>query len=733
MANYLGTPVSRVDGPAKVTGAAKYAAEFDAPGLAYGYVVSSAITRGRIRNIDASAALAVPGVLEVLTHKNRPSMAKKDQSYQDDTAPKGSPFRPLYDDKVRYSGQPVALVVAEDFETARHAATLVRVEYETQSHDTEFEQQRAEAYDDKQSAEPRGDAERAFKNAAVRINAEYRTPIEHHNPIELHAATVIWEKGGKLTIYDKTQGVQNSQRYVRDVFRLGDEDVRVLSPFVGGAFGSGLRPHYHLALAAMAALALKRSVRVVMTRQQMYWHVYRPGTIQRVALGADTDGTLTSIIHETLSMTSRFEDFHENLTGWAAQLYRCPNMKPHQKLTQLDLYSPGDMRAPGGATGVYPLECAMDELAAALRMDPLQLRLKNYSERDQNEDKPYSSKQLRECYRQGAERFGWAKRDPQPRSMRDGNELVGWGLATGIWEAMQQTASARAMLTADGKLEVGSATADIGPGTYTMLAQIGADAFGLPIENVTVKLGDSDLPDSPVEGGSWTTASNGSAVQAACDKLKEKLLKLAQRINSSPLAGSELADVKFEDGRIIRKIDPTHFVPIVDAMRQADGDTLEEKATVEPDTDDGHARFTHSAIFAEVKVDEQLGFVRVTRVVNAVAAGRILNPKIARSQILGGVVWGIGMALQEETLIDHKLGRFVNANLGEYHVPVNADIHDIDVIFVDEHDDIVNPLGVKGVGEIGIVGTAAAIANAVYHATGKRIRDLPITLDKLMT
>jgi xanthine dehydrogenase YagR molybdenum-binding subunit len=729
--NYLGTPVSRVDGAAKVSGAAKYAAEHDAPGLAYGYVVSSTIARGRLISIDPNPALALPGVLTVLTHRNRPRMANKDQAYQDDTAPEGSPFRPLYDDKIRYSGQPVALVVAEDFDTARHAATLVHVEYQTESHVTEFERQRQESYDDKQSAKPRGDAGSALRDAAIRIDVEYRTPIEHHNPIELHAATVIWEDG-KLTIYDKTQGPQNSQRYVRDVFGLSDEDVRVLSPYVGGAFGSGLRPHYHLALAAMAALKLKRSVRIVMTRQQMYSHVYRPGTVQRVALGADTDGSLTSIIHETLAMTSRFENFHENLTGWAAQLYRCPNMKPHQKLTQLDLYTPGDMRAPGGATGVYPLECAMDELAAALQMDPLALRLKNYSDRDQNEDKPYSSKELRECYRQGAEKFGWGKRNPLPRSVRDGHELVGWGVATGIWEAMQQTASARAVLSADGKLEVATATADIGPGTYTMLAQIGADALGVPIESVSVKLGDSHLPDSPVEGGSWTTASNGSAVQAACDKLKEKLLRLAQRINSSPLAGSELADVKFEARRIIRRIDPSHFVSVIDALQQADEDTIEEEVTVEPDHDDGHARFTHAAIFAEVKVDEQLGFVRVTRVVNALAAGRILNPKIARSQILGGVVWGIGMALQEETLVDHKLGRFVNANLGEYHVPVNADIHDIDVIFVEEHDAIVNPLGVKGVGEIGIVGTAAAIANAVYHATGKRVRDLPITLDKLL-
>jgi xanthine dehydrogenase YagR molybdenum-binding subunit len=735
MANssHFGKPVSRVDGRAKVTGAAKYAAEFDAPNLAHGYIVTSDIARGRIAQIDTSRALAVPGVLTVLTHENRPRMARRDAAYKDEVAPDGSPFRPLYDDKISHSLQPVALVVAEDLDTARYAASLVRVDYNAKPHATDFEQERAHAYEDKAPAKPRGDAEAAFGNAAVRIDEEYRTPIEHHNPIELHAATVIFERGGKLTIYEKTQGVQNSQRYVASVFGIADDKVRVLSPFVGGAFGAGLRPKHHLPLAVMAARALKRSVRVVLTRQQMYTVGYRPGTIQRVALGSNSDGTLTSVMHNGLAMTSPFEDFHENHTGWAAQLYRCENMQLSQELTKLDLFTPCDMRAPGGATGVYALECAMDELAAALKIDPIELRIRNYSETDQNEGKPYSSKRLRECYRQGAESFGWSKRNPQPRSMREGHELIGWGMATGIWEAMQQKASARAVLTADGRLEVSSAISDIGPGTYTMMTQVAAETFGLPLEQVTATLGDSKLPDAPVEGGSWTTASVGSAVKAACEKVQQKLLKLAQRINSSPLAGSELADVKFEGGRIVRRIDPSHFVPIADVMRQADGDRIEEEATVEPDETDSHARFTHSAIFAEVKVDEQLGFVRVTRVVNAVAAGRILNPKTARSQILGGVVWGIGMALQEETLTDHTFGRFVNANLGEYHVPVNADIHDIDVIFVDEDDEIINPLGVKGVGEIGVVGTAAAIANAIYHATGKRVRDLPITLDKLLS
>jgi xanthine dehydrogenase YagR molybdenum-binding subunit len=727
---HIGQPASRVDGRAKVTGEAKYAAEFSAPGLLYGHVVSSAIAKGRIRQIDTRAALAVPGILDVLTHQNRPKLPQKYECYQDDVAPDGSPFRPLYDDRVRYCGQPIALVIAEELEIARHAASLVRVAYDHEPHVTDFLKQWQHAYEPERPAKPRGDAERAFRKAAVQVEAEYWSPIEHHNPIETHAATVIWEGHGRITVYDKIQGVKNSQKYVANVFGMSHDDVRVVSRFVGGAFGSGLRPQYHLALAVMAARAFKRSVRVVLTRQQMFTFGYRPGTWQRLALGANADGTLTSIRHDAVSMTSRFENFRDEVTTWSALLYKCANTRFTHKLAQLDLYTPADMRAPGGATGVYALECAMDELAARAGIDPLQLRLVNYSDRDQIEDRPYSSKQLRECYRQGAEKFGWDKRKPQPRSMRDGRELVGWGMATGIWDAFQKKANAKVALTADGKLEVGSATADIGPGTYTIMTQIAADMLGLPMADVTANLGDSSLPDAPVEGGSFTAASVGTAIHKACDEMRMKIFGLAQRLPGSPFAGMNSADVTFADGHIRHNGDPSRNIAITDVMRQAKVNRIEKVATGRPSKEDV-SRYTHSAIFAEVKVDEQLGVVRVTRVVNAVAAGRILNPKTARSQILGAVVGGIGMALEEETLLDHELGRIVNNNLGEYHVPVNADIYDIDAIFVDERDDIINPLGVKGVGEIGIVGTAAAIANAVYHATGVRVRDLPITLDKL--
>lgn len=739
--SYIGRPTSRVDGRAKVMGAATYAAEYNVPHLAYGYIVSSGIAKGRITHIDADDALRLPGVLQVFTHENVPTLAWFDRSYRDEVAPPGSPFRPLYDEKILYSGQPVALVVAENFELARYAASLVHVTYEREAHITDLQKKRATAYEPKEthggfspSPEPRGNAEEAFNNAAVRHEAEYTIPIEHHNPMEPYASTVVWEGDGKITVYDKTQGVQNNQGYLASVFGFSTDDVRVLSPFVGGAFGSGLRPQYQLFLAVLAARELKRSVRVSLTRQQMFTFGYRPHILQHVALGANADGTLTSIRHNAVANTSHFEDFMSDVVTWAGVLYHCDNTTFTHKLVQLDLHTPSDMRAPGGVEGMYALECAMDELSYTLNIDPLALRLKNYSEKDQNEDLPFSSKELRECYRQGAEQFGWAKRTPQPRSMRAGTHLIGWGLATGAWEAQQRKASAKAILTVGGKLAVSSATADIGTGTYTIMTQIAADTLGLPIEDVTFTLGDSTLPPSPVEGGSFTASTAGSAVKAACDAVCKKLLTLAQKIEGSPFAGAKLADVTFAEGQIKLNRDPSQTVSLTTVMRHGGINSIEEETTSSPDSTQQkqYARYAHSAIFAEVKVDEDLGVIQVTRVVNAVAAGRIMNPTTARSQVLGGVVWGIGMALEEESVIDQHFGRFMNHNLAEYHVPVNADIHNIEVIFVEEHDAVVNPLGIKGLGEIGVVGTAAAIANAVFHATGKRIRDLPITLDKVL-
>jgi len=666
-------------------------------------------------------------------------MAGRDQDYKDDVAPDGSPFRPLYDDKIRFNRQPIALVVAETSEIARFAASLVRVEYESEAYVTDVFRQRSAAIPVKATSpegamfappKPRGDAAKAFAAAAVRHDGEYYVPIEHHNPMELYAATVVVEKDGKFTVYDKTQGVQNVHKYLCGVFGLKPEDVRVMSPFMGGGFGSGLRPQFEGVLAMLAARALQRSVRVVLTRPQMYALGYRPAMIQRIGLGATTGGTLEAITHDAITVTSQYEDFYRQETGWSGLLYKCANATYAHRLAHLDLPTSCDMRAPSAAPGVYALEAAMDELAVALKLDPVELRLRCYSDRDQHENRPFSSKALRECYRQGADAFGWSKRNPEPRSMRAGSDLVGWGMATGVWEAMQMPITVRIVLSANGHAEVACATSDIGTGTYTIMAQVAADALGLPLDSISIKLGDSSLPQSPVEGGSWIAASVANGIVTTAEAIRAELLLLAKQMPNSPLSNASSDELTLVDGQLASKHDSARTVSIADAMRHGGVERIEQEKTTTPAEDTARSHNVHSAIFAEVNVDEQLGVVRVTRVVSAVAAGRILNTKTAASQILGGVVWGIGMALHEETLIDHRFGRIMNANIAEYHVPVNADVHDIKVIFVDEPDDS-NPLGIKGLGEIGIVGVAAAVANAVYHATGTRVRNLPITLDKL--
>ena len=724
----IGKPLDRVDGLLKVTGQARYAGEFPEVGLLHGSVVSSTVAKGRIIKLDASKALALPGVIMVLDHLNRPNIASYDEAFADADAADGSPFRPLYNDRVLYSGQPLALVIADNLELARHAGSLVQIEYASEAFDTDLIAQQQHAYPSPQTPpKPRGDFQAQWRAAVVSLDLNYSTPIEHHNPMEPHASTVLYQPDGTLHIHDKTQGPQNCQAYVQKVFGLDKSQVRIFAAFVGGAFGSGLRPQYQLPLAVMASLALKRSVRVTLTRQQMFTFGYRPRTLQRLQVGATADGKLVALGHTATGQTSRFEDFSEHVVEWSGMLYHCNNVQLAYNLVRLDVFTPLDMRAPGAALGVIGLECAMDELACALGVDPVQLRLTNYAERNQNEDKPWSSKALRECYSEGAERFGWQRRNPEPRSMRDGRQLIGWGMAGGVWEAMQMKASAKARIDTDGKLTVSSATTDIGTGTYTVMTQIAAQASGVSVANVEFVLGDSSLPTAPLQGGSFTVSSVGTAVQQACEALAAKLLEIARQ-TYPVFKGAET--VRFDDGHLhtgdVR-------VSLAQLVKDSGEDTLQVQVDSEPDKKrEGYATATHSAVFVEVRVDEDLGTIKVSRVVSAIAAGRVVNPKMARSQILGGVVWGIGMALHEETQTDHHLGRFMNHSLAEYHIPVNADIGEIDVVFVEEHDEIVNALGSKGVGEIGIVGVAAAVANAVYHATGKRVRDFPITLDKVL-
>jgi xanthine dehydrogenase YagR molybdenum-binding subunit len=473
----------------------------------------------------------------------------------------------------------------------------------------------------------------------------------------------------------------------------------------------------------------------VLTRQQMFTFGHRPETWQRVRLAAESDGRLVAVIHEAVAETSRGEDYVEVVVNWSGQLYACDNVRLEYRLVDLDHYTPLDMRAPGAAHGVHALEVAMDELSYALGMDPLALRLKNYAERDGNKDLPFSTKALRECYAQGAERFGWQDRPLQPRSMRDGHELIGWGMATGTWDAMQMFARASAVLHADGRLEVSSAATDIGTGTYTAMAQIAAAAMGLPLERVAFRLGDSDLPVAPIEGGSSHIATVGSAVDGACERLQRQLWRLARKVRGSKLAGCAFDEVEFRDGNIRLKADPAIAMPLTAVLLAHGKGSLETRHLLLPNVlkQKKFVRAVHSAVFCEVRVDEALGTVRVTRVVSAVAAGRIINARTARSQVVGGVVWGISQALHEETHADHALGRFMNHNIAEYHVAANADIHDIDVIFVDEDDRVVSRMGAKGVGEIGIVGVAAAVSNAIYHATGRRLRSTPMTPDKVMS
>ncbi len=724
---YVGKETSRVDGVAKVTGQAKYAVEFQVPNLAYGFLVQGSIAKGRITAIDTKEAEAAPGVLTVLTHLNAPKIVKSERDRS---------FRALQSDQIVFNGQPVALVVAETFEQARHGARLVRVTYAAETPATDTDARKATGTPAPSflgPGKPRGDAAAALASAPVKVEAEYVIPIEHHNPMEPHGAIAFW-KGDSLTVFDKSQNVYGVRGQLATAFGMPEDKINVVSPFVGGAFGSSLSPNYYPSLTAAAAKAVGRPVKLSYTRRQMFTgHGYRPHTIQTVALGAEKDGRLTAIVHRATANSSSFEPYADPVTAFTRSCYACPNVDTSQTMVNLDLPTPAPMRAPGAVSGMFALESAMDELAYALKMDPLELRLKNYAETDPETGKPFSSKALRECYLTGADRFGWKNRKFEPRSMRDGRYLVGWGTATGMWFALQMPASAMVTLKADGTARIVSATSDIGPGTYTVMTMIGAEYLGLPIERVTFELGDTKFPRAPSQGGSWTTASVGSAVMGAAQAIGGKLLELANKETGSPLAGAVAADVEMVDGRLRRKSDSSRSVDVFELMKRAGQSEISETHQSQPSPERAnYTSLAHGAQFVEVKVDPDLGIIRVTRAIEATACGKIINPKASHSQEIGGVAWGIGMALHEATEIDHRYGRIMNAGLQHYHVPVNADVHEVETMFVEEDDKVVNPLGVKGMGELGMVGIPAAVANAVFHATGKRICELPITPDKLL-
>ncbi len=728
---YIGKETSRVDGAAKVTGKAKYAAEFTAPNMAYGFIVSGEIAKGKIAKIDAVAAEKSAGVIKVMTHENTPPFF----SEKNPQNPRDESFYALQSDKIYFNRQPLALVVAETFEEARTAARLVKITYAEEKPTTDTLKNLNAAFvpNPDRVSKPRGNPADAYKNSAVKVEAEYTIPIEHHNPMEPHGALAFWD-GDKLTIYDKSQNVYSVRGHLAAAFGIPQENVSVISLFVGGAFGSSLRPNYYPSLTAMAARELKRPVRVVYTRRQMFTgHGYRPFTWQKVSLGADKDGKLQAIIHEAVNNTSTTENHSDNTNNWTRQIYACPNVDTPDKIVKTDLSTPAAMRAPGAVSGMFALESAMDELAYKLKIDPLELRLINYAEVNPDNGKPWSSKELKKCYSEGAKIFGWENRKLEPRSMRDGRWLVGYGVASGIWGAFQSPASVKMTLRDDGTARVVSATSDIGPGTYTVMTMIAAEFLGLPTEKVTFELGDTKYPKAPAEGGSATTASVGTAVHDAAQNIKQKLFDMANKDSNSPFKNVAFADVEMANGKMQSKNNNSAAMNFADILKKNGMTEIVEEYQAKPSPErNNYAIAAHGAQFVEVKVDEDLGVIKVTRVVEATATGKIMNPKTSHSQEMGGVVWGIGMALQEATDVDHRYGRIMNPQLADYHIPTNADVHQVDTMFVEEDDKIINPLGVKGMGELGMIGIPAAIANAVFHATGRRVRDLPITLDKLL-
>jgi xanthine dehydrogenase YagR molybdenum-binding subunit len=728
----IGKGMDRVDGRAKVTGTARFAAENHAEDLAYAVLVPSSIASGTIKAIDTSAAEKVPGVVAVFTHLNVPKMNKAKTFMTGGAA--GENRMPFDGPEIHHAGQHIALVVAGTFEQATAAARLVRATYEERKPRASIEQHRADAIAKGMfgpAESKRGDAAAALAAAEVKVDETYRTPVEHHNMLEPHAVVAMWD-GDRLTVHDSSQYISGVQKDLSEVFGVPLANVRVLSPYVGGGFGCKGSVWPHVFLAAAAARKLQRPVKLVLTRKQLYTsNGHRPRTEQRVALGASKDGKLTSIIHESLAHTSMFDFFIEPCTVATPMMYATPNLYAITKVVRLNHGTPTFMRAPGETPGMYALESALDELSYKLGIDPVQLRLINHADADPEDGKPWSSKSLKECYRQAGERFGWSRRNAAPRSMRDGHLLLGWGMASATYPAYQQPASATVRILADGRAVVRSGAQEMGMGTATVQTQLAAALLGIPESSILFEYGDTQLPKAPVAGGSMQTASVGSAVQGAAFAVLRKLKDLAIADASSPLHGAKADQIASAEGRLHLATDRTrgetfqsilnrHYLPSIEA-------TFDAKPSNEK-----YSAHAFGAHFVEVAVDPDLARVEVRRVVSAFAAGRILNAKTARSQYLGGITQGIGMALLEQTHVDENLGRYTNANFAEYLVPVNADIHTIDPILVEEVDEHANPIGVKGIGEIGIVGVAAAVANAVYHATGKRVRDLPITIERLM-
>lgn len=729
----IADPINRVDGKLKVTGGAKYFAEFDVPKLAYCVLATSDIARGTITSIDTKSAENAPGVLAIYTHLNMPPVPGWDTPPANNNLPMGGQrYRILGSSQILFNGQPIAMAIADTLERAQYAASLVKAKYDKQIPHTDLEADKLKAAATPRAADyKRGEAD-AYKTAPIKIEATYTMPLEMHSPMELHGILAVWEGDDKVTVYAKTQGVKSTQRAIMNAFKLTEKNVQVYSEFVGGGFGMALKTWPQEIAVVAAAKKLGRPVKLVQSRGEMFTTVgYRPTTIQMIGLGATPEGKITGITHDVIAQTSSFEDFTENVAGMTKFMYASPNVNTRYRLLPLDISSPIWMRGPGEATGAFALESAMDEMAYKLKIDPLEFRILNYTETDPERNRPYSSKFVKEAYQLGAEKIGWFKRNPEPRSMKDGEWLVGYGMSSGTFGAFRGSASCRGVMGADGTLLLQSATADIGPGTGTAMTNIAHEVLGIPANKIKFELGDSSFPTAGSQGGSTTTSTVGSAVHDACTAIKSSLVEMISK--SSPFQNSKIEDLVFEGGFILKKSDRSVKILVSDVLKQNNipsiDVTKESRSSAEAAK---YSLYSWSIHFAEVKVHPKTGVVRVTRVVTIADSGKIVSPKTAASQMIGGVTGGIGMALTEEAIMDHRYGRFVNNNFADYHVPVHADVPHIETIFIDKPDPIINPMGAKGMGEIALIGFAAAVANAVFHATGKRVRDLPITPDKII-
>jgi len=736
--NAIGRPLSRADGRLKVTGGARYTGDLPIPGVTYGAIVHSTVANGKTASIDTSTAEKAPGVLAVFTHHNMPRMNPTPKPWSH-LRPHGQGYLPLQDDKIHYAGQPVALIVAVTLDQAMHAGTLVAIEYEVERPAVFGPQSVKHAIDPPQFLWPVassvGDADKAIAASAVKLEQTYTTADRHHNQMEPHVTTAVWDATDGLTLYETTQHIFGTKELVAIVLGLMPEKINVVSHFLGGGFGGKAYVWPHTLLAALAARVLNRPVRVQLTRAQMYSMVgHQAATIQTIALGANRDGKLTGIRHESISPTPVFDSYIEYAALAARHLWGASGgIATSHKVVHVNRNTPTAMRSPHEALGHFALECAMDELAYATGVDPVALRLLNDTEADPLSGRPFSTRAMRKCLTEGAARFGWDKRTPEPRSMRDGRYLIGQGMAGAIYTHWRWPGKARVTVRSDGSALVEAGTHEIGGGTYTVMQQVAADMLGLAPEKVSVRLGDTRLPASHPSIGSTTMANAGASIMLAAKAARDKAIELALTGRDAPFAGAVADNVVAADGRLSLA---GHNLNITYAELLARNglSTLVVEADYDPvpEPEGPKAIFSFAAVFAEVRVDPDLGLVRLNRFIGAYDAGRIINPKTARSQAIGGIIWGVGQALLEQSETDLVTGRFLNRNYSGYLVPTNADIPELDVLFVGDFDQEASPLGAKGLGELTAVSVAPAIANAVYHATGKRVRDLPITVEKLL-